>query len=202
MQFRRESLLLQGFAMLHQHATIIAKLETLRLRQAFNSFYESVQLSRRMTLFSERQEVRALQKALSCLRAESKEKKSKLKLLKLALRSFRIGLVQQRRQEQMIVSHFRAQWNGSTLSKAFRSLKAGIRVEKFDTIIRRRVEKTQTRCLLALKVNAEHCRRHTAKKLVKYLSKSGQFAFSQQTFNLFRAPNACHDLGLAPRDTE
>lgn len=41
-QFRRESLLLRGFAMLHENALIFAKLEHFRLRVAFNQLYSSV----------------------------------------------------------------------------------------------------------------------------------------------------------------
>lgn len=71
----------------------------------------------------------------------------------------------------MIVGHFRSQVEERHLKLAFFLLKEGIQAEKLENIFARRRHKSNRSCFLALKMSAEHRKRQTSKKLIKFLSK-------------------------------
>ena len=50
-------------------------------------------------------------------------------------------------------------------------LKQGIRAEKVDSFLNRRNKTSKFQIFLALKMNADHRKRQTAKKLIRFLSK-------------------------------
>lgn len=102
----------------------------------------------------------------------------------------------------MIVSHYRGQVEERLLSIAFFLLKEGIQAEKLENIVTKRRIKSNRSCFLAMKLNAEHRKRQTSKKLIKFLSKSKIISLSSlDTANcddlLYRASHASNAVGLA-----
>ena len=78
-------------------------------------------------------------------------------------------------------------------------LKVGLKVEKKDQFVKMRVDKIRLYCLKALKISAEHQKRHTAKKLIKFLSKYKIKVIFILPFLFPRTSHESHDLGLALR---
>ena len=148
--------MIRAFSMLHTHATIFAKLENYRKRVAFNFLYHAVCMSKRINKFEMVQKGRILRKAFTCLQVERVNRQRQHELMAKALKFFKIGIAQQRKQEQMIVNHCRSQANVKTIKMAFMLLKEGIQAEKLDNIKSRKAKQIKSQCFLALKLIAQH----------------------------------------------
>ena len=78
--------------MLHTNALVYAKLDLFNKRIAFAKFCQGVQLSRQEAKLTQTTEMRITRKAFTCLRAESSERKTELRLLRVTFKYFRLGI--------------------------------------------------------------------------------------------------------------